>query len=225
MGTDDIFKKKREALKERKKELREPKPNSFLIVTEGEKTEPNYFKGLSSYIKEKFGFGPDVESPVIDVRGEGKCTCSLVQSAVQIAKKSHIMYEHQWVIFDKDDFTDFNEAIKLAHDSGFEAGWSNQSFEYWLYLHFHYSDSALHRTEWVDKLDDCFKSIGLSGYSKNMPNIFKIATSKGSLKSAVSYSMTINSRYPDSVEPSERDPGNMVYKLILELKPFLEELF
>lgn len=227
MGTDDLFKKRREALKERKKEIREPKPNSFLIVTEGQKTEPNYFKGLSDYIKEKYGFGPDVKSPIIDIRGEGKCTCSLVHSAVQIAKKSHIMYEHQWVVFDKDDFTDFDEAIQLAQDSGFEAGWSNQSFEFWLLLHFYYCDSALHRTEWNEKLDEQFKKMGISkdGYEKNNPDIFEIATTKGSLKSAISYSMNINEKYHDSTPPSERDPSNTVYKLILELKPFLEGLF
>ena len=47
MGSDDLFKKKRERLKARKEGFREPKPNSFLIVTEGTKTEPLYFDGLS----------------------------------------------------------------------------------------------------------------------------------------------------------------------------------
>lgn len=40
MGTDDLFKKRREARKQRQHEYKTPKANSFLIVTEGEMTEP-----------------------------------------------------------------------------------------------------------------------------------------------------------------------------------------
>ena len=46
MGSDDIFKKRRAERKERQHSYLEPKANSFLIVTEGECTDPLYFKGL-----------------------------------------------------------------------------------------------------------------------------------------------------------------------------------
>ena len=54
MGTDDLFKKRRAKLQERKAESKTPKPNSFLIVTEGTKTEPFYFDGLAKYINELY---------------------------------------------------------------------------------------------------------------------------------------------------------------------------
>lgn len=53
-----------------------------------------------------------------------------------------------WVVFDKDDFEDFDQAIKDGSKRGYTIAWSNQAFEYWLYLHFYYSDSALHREQW-----------------------------------------------------------------------------
>ena len=53
MGTDDLFKKRREQRKQRKREFKTPKANSFLIVTEGERTEPFYFKGIQKLIKKK----------------------------------------------------------------------------------------------------------------------------------------------------------------------------
>ena len=53
MGSDDLFKKRRQKRKQRKHEFKTPKANSFLIVTEGERTEPLYFKGLQKLIKEK----------------------------------------------------------------------------------------------------------------------------------------------------------------------------
>lgn len=46
MGTDDLFKKRRQQREKRKHEFKLPRANSFLIVTEGERTEPLYFKGI-----------------------------------------------------------------------------------------------------------------------------------------------------------------------------------
>ena len=53
MGSDDLFKKRREARTQRKHEYKPTKANSYLIVTEGERTEPLYFKGMQKLIQEK----------------------------------------------------------------------------------------------------------------------------------------------------------------------------
>lgn len=53
MGTDDLFKKRRQNRKVRKSEFRTPKANSFLIVTEGECTEPYYFEGIKKEIEKR----------------------------------------------------------------------------------------------------------------------------------------------------------------------------
>ena len=39
MGTDDLFKKRRKERRQRRSEFKNPKANSFLIITEGERTE------------------------------------------------------------------------------------------------------------------------------------------------------------------------------------------
>lgn len=49
MGSDDLFKKRR---KERKAGNRKPKADSVLIITEGKRTEPLYFKGLKQKIEQ-----------------------------------------------------------------------------------------------------------------------------------------------------------------------------
>lgn len=226
MGSDDLFKKRHAKLQERKKETRTPKPNSFLIVSEGEKTEPLYFDGLANYINEKYGKSIDIEKPLITPRGEGKCTVGLVEKAAKIAARAPIRYSQVWVVFDKDDFDDFDEAVALAEKYGFRVAWSNQSFEYWIYLHFNFSDSALHRDDWVDKLSKIFKDLGINdtGYLKNDPNIFKIATTYGSLKFAVSNAIRVAKSYNNKTKPSLCDPCTMVYLLITELKPYLSEL-
>ena len=226
MGSDDLFKKRRAKLQERKKETRTPKPNSFLIVSEGKKTEPLYFEGLANHINEKYGKSIDIEKPLITPRGEGKSTVSLVEEAAKIASRAPIMYSQVWVVFDKDDFDDFDEAVALAEKYGFKVAWSNQPFEYWLYLHFNYSDSALHRDDWVSKLSNIFKDLGINdnGYEKNNPNIFEIATTYGSIKFAITNAIRVEKLHVNKTKPSLCDPCTMVYLLIMELKPYLSDL-
>lgn len=112
MGSDDLFKKRRAARKQRRYEYKTPKTNSFLIMTEGERTEPLYFKGLQRLIEEKIGGRVDVvEMPVIDIRGEGCSTGKLIEETDRIVKDAKIMYQNIWIVFDKDDSKDFDQAI------------------------------------------------------------------------------------------------------------------
>lgn len=46
MANKDFFAQKRGRAPQRKHDIRTPKPNSFLIVSEGEKTELLYFEAL-----------------------------------------------------------------------------------------------------------------------------------------------------------------------------------
>lgn len=90
MGTDNLFKKRRERDKVRKSEYKKEKANSFLIVTEGEKTEPSYFNGIRELIMEKRGGSIDIyDIPTIAIEGEGRCTTSLVRRAEEIIKKNN----------------------------------------------------------------------------------------------------------------------------------------
>ena len=227
MGTDDLFKKRKaKRLAERKSGVREPKPDSFLIISEGKETEPNYFRGLAQYINNRYGQSVDVRTPIIELQGEGRCTVSLVHLVAQIAARSHMLYSQVWILFDKDDFEDFDEAVNLCKVYGFKAGWSNQSFEYWLYLHFDYLDSALHRSELCSKLDQVFKRYNIcdDGYKKNDKLIFEHVSANGGLKRAVRNAKNIDDKYEETIPPSRRDPCTKVYKLIVELKPWLQNI-
>ena len=142
----------------------------FLIVCEGEKTEPNYFRSF----------------PVagLVVEGPGMNTLSLVERTEQIAEthaSNGVTYDEVWCVFDKDDFGDdvFNSAIKrVASLNGSRAedwssAWSNQSFELWYVLHFDYLQSDLHRSQYVDRL---VKILG--SYAKNAPEMYRTLLSR-----------------------------------------------
>lgn len=69
---------------------------SFLIVCEGERTEPNYFKAL---IKDRYS---DIREVTIEGKGQG--TVSLIKETIAIRDKSNKEFDRVWAVFDKDDF-------------------------------------------------------------------------------------------------------------------------
>ena len=77
---------------------------TFLIVCEGEVTEPEYFNSFR------------LTSANVKAIGKGMNTVSLVKEALairDIEKRRSRNYDQCWVVFDKDDFSDgdFNTAI------------------------------------------------------------------------------------------------------------------
>ena len=66
MGSDDIFKKRKKNRVKRKHDFKTPHANSFLIVTEGTKTEPIYFNAINNLIQQKIGGRIDIR-PFIDI--------------------------------------------------------------------------------------------------------------------------------------------------------------
>jgi hypothetical protein len=120
---------------------------TILIVCDGKNTEPSYFNQFR------------VSSATVKTIGEGYNTTSLVNRAIQYAgfpKK----YDYVWCVFDKDSFDDskFNDAIRLAKAEGFDVAYSNQSFEYWLILHFHdHQGGRMHRNDYNEKINKSLK--------------------------------------------------------------------
>lgn len=118
---------------------------SFLIVCEGVRTEPDYFKAFR------------MTAATVKAVGQAMNTTSLVSKAISIRdadQKKKRTYDQCWVVFDKDDFPakDFNDAIALAKKNGFKVAYSNQAFEYWFLLHFNLYKGALHRNSYADML-------------------------------------------------------------------------
>ena len=146
-----------------------------------------------------------------DVHGEGCSTTRLVEVADQIIKDAKIIYQNVWIVFDKDDFDDFDQAIQEDINRGYNVAWSNQSFEYWLYLHFYYSDTALHRHQWNAKLDEIFKknNLGNGTYQKNYDDIYSLADIYGGVNAAIKHSK----RRMAEFEKVDTNHQNMIQEL------------
>lgn len=189
----------------------------FLIVCEGEKTEPNYFK----YFKSKL---PKHLLDTVELIGEGDNTVNVVKKAISLKSKRledpiNPDYDEVWAVFDKDDFPNvrINAAFNLANKNSVECAFSNQSFELWYVLHFQYLDSNLHRSQYIDKLSKLLKV----KYEKNSEDIVELIFEKGNLDFAIKNSKKLEVINKGN-SPSNSVPFTSVYLLVENLMKYCE---
>lgn len=193
----------------RRQGIREVK-QSFLIVCEGENTEPDYFRAFR------------MTAATVKAIGEAMNTMSLVSKAISVReaeKNKKRFYDQCWVVFDKDDFPakDFNQAIQYAEKNGFHVAYSNQAFEYWFLLHFHLYTGAIHRNQYKDMLE---KLIGVpyikaDGCGATMYNLLLVRQEQ-----AIRNAETVLAEIAHG-NPAEEESSTTVHKLVIELNKYL----
>lgn len=152
-------------------------PGNYLIVTEGIETEVNYFTNIKKIIESLFRSNIIVDKVSLEIEGKGRSTMVLVNEALKM--RSLRSYSEVWVVFDKDNNKDFDEAIAFAKSKGLNVAWSNECFELWLLLHFQNLNSAISRDDYSSKLSEHFKKKNINNgvYDKNIKEIFDITSS------------------------------------------------
>lgn len=183
---------------------------TFLIICEGVNTEPDYFNAFR------------LTSANVKAIGQGMGTLALVQKAIHIKeqeKQKGRAYNQNWVVFDKDDFpeNDFNAAILLARQNGFEVAYSNQAFEFWFLLHFNLYQGALHRSRYEKMLSTLlgFPYTKKSGVSSRMFNLL-LTKQPFAIKHAKAIMKQLN-----GANPAQEESSTTVYLLVEELNRFL----
>jgi hypothetical protein len=182
----------------------------FLIVCEGDKTEPLYFEG--------FRVPKDVFVEIVP--GQGK-QLSVVRRAIKHRDESADEYDQVWCVFDRDKDTDnpndarnFNSAMQLAKRNDIKVAYTNDAFELWYLLHFNYYDMALHRHDYLSRLNGLIDG----GYEKNDPQTYSKLEDK--MKVAMRNANRLLSQY-DPVNPEKDDPSTTVQNLVSELKKYI----
>lgn len=208
-------------MKKRRDKGRMIEPEYHLIVTEGTKTEPNYFEKLKDEINCKHHGRISIR---IEGIGQGANTLSLLEKAQKFIFENPMHYKHIWLVYDKDDFpkddfdNTFYKCISLSKNSDFEeyhALWSNECIEYWFLLHYILLDSEISRTEYYPKLSGYISS----KYEKNCDDIYSIL--KPNLQTAISNAKQLAERNT-GLPPSKCTPGTAVYEIFEKLKNYLD---
>ncbi|MDR3251715.1 MAG: RloB family protein [Tannerella sp.] len=211
-----IQKRERQELK--RAEVIRNKRLFFLIVCEGEKTEPNYFESLKNALPKG----------VLDVKitGTGNNTVSLVRNAKNIRKQTEAETNRKidklWVVFDRDSFKpqSFNSAIqKCADKADMDCAWTNEAFELWYLLHFHYYNTGIGRAQYQDLIEQNFRSKGLHDYKyqKNSTEMFDLLEKYGSRENAVANAQRLETAYNGRQDYANHNPCTKVHKLVSEL--------
>lgn len=187
----------------------------LLIVCEGRNTEPSYFKQFK------------LASATIEALGNGFNTVTLVREIIKLKEKAG--YDQYWAVFDKDSFpnSDFNDAIELAKKNDIGVAYSNQSFEYWIILHFDdHQGGGMHRQLYDENINKHLKPFKAkydgTGSKEITQEIFEVLMSldEKTKKRRVELALKRAERNYDLYDHSncsEEESSTTVFKLVKEI--------
>ena len=199
----------------------------FLIVSEDSKSSCLYFKAMIKdiqAIKHSVVEGVSSQeqpndvfvgvSPETKIAGCGKATMRLLKEAKAIRDEEQTPFDSCWLVFDKDDFKDFNQAIKEATDAGFEVAWSNESFELWYLLYFRYQNTGLGRKECIKVLEEEIrKHAPKFKYEKGNTDMYRILSEHGDQSQAIKFAQKLRDSYTDE-DYASHNPCTRVDELV-----------
>ena len=189
----------------------------ILIVSEGTKTEPNYFKDIRAAYRlqtanievQPSGFGT---GPIQVVR----YARSLFESGDRYKQIQPYAFEQIYAVFDRDDHQTYFEALKLAEELDgklrndskqtvrFKAIASVPCFELWLLLHYEDIQASLHRDTVLQRL-----KAHLPGYEKGTVGAFGLTRER--LAIATLRAQALSEKYSAYSTP---EPFTAVHELV-----------
>ena len=216
-----VLKRYARAEKKRKTKFKS-KRKFYLIVCEGEKTEPNYFESLKSALPKGV-----LELTNIDINGTGKNTLTIINEVKKLRKKYEEKYlrkiDKVWAVLDKDSFPskNFNNAINKGENSKpkINCAWTNEAFELWYLLHFNYYNTGISRHQYqklIEKEVNKASNRNDFKYEKNSKEMYLILNKYGSQENAIKNAKKLENLYFDR-SYSNHNPCTKVHNLINEL--------
>jgi len=193
----------------------------FLIICEGENTEPIYFKS--------FPLG----NATVESYGLGSSKTTLVEQILQLLETdSDAKQKEVWVVFDFDidpkqvgkQKEDYNNAITLAEKNGLKVAYSNDSFELWFLLHYQSLDTSWTRYNYYQKLGELWNC----NYEKEgkkvefCRGIYRHLSEdqNANQEDAIARAEKLYEKHKNK-NPADKNPCTMVYKLVKELNKYL----
>lgn len=196
---------------------------TFLIICEGENTEPAYFRGFP------------VATKTVIIEGGCNSKNSLVDYALEQQKREEYAGREIWCVFDFDrkpdeaatQPQDFNSAIIKAHQNGLKVAWSNDAFELWFVLHYqrvaaahsrHQLYPILQRQWEIESFDRIAKTREFceSHYQRHG------GSESGAQQLAIRYAKELHQKYKERQDYAQHCPCTTVYQLVEELNKYLK---
>lgn len=193
--------------------VREPY-DYILIICEGGKTEPNYFKRLCAV--------HGLSNANVEITGaDGTDPVSVVNFAVG----KHDEHDRVYCVFDRNGHANFKQALQLIVNSELgkkgvlRAVTSTPCFEVWVLLHYAYSMAPFSAVGNESSCDRVLKAIKphFSSYSKGNKNVYDALSSKLEQATKNAKQLTKYNRGSGSINPAT-DIHDLV-EYLRKLKP------
>ena len=181
---------------------RVPELGYYLIVTDTEETEKNYFEGLRDSI-------PAELKDRLVIKVEKARTVELVRKALEMTGQES-QYRIPWIVFDRDQVKDFDEIIRTAEKS---------CFEIWMYAYFGEMPVIRESYTCCDRFAEKFEKVTGQKYSKNDRDIYRKLVQHGDEKEAIQMAERCYKRCVEDGKRklSEMWPACRVYRLVEEI--------
>ena len=220
MGSDDLFRKRKARTgAELQRQKRDRARNTrYLIVCEGTKTEPHYFRELLDDLT--------IRAQLVRIApNDGVSPDRVVAHALALYEEdaaSGDAYDTVYCVFDRDRHSTFDASVQRTKDLSaagkpLVAITSTPCFEIWLLLHFGYTDHPFHPAGKRSVGDQAVAALkakkGFGKYGKDQQGIY--AQLKGKLGDALDNANQLR-RHCDAT--GSNNPATDIDKLVLALQ-------
>ena len=212
--------KERQRRQLERKQARRASYDRILIVSEGSKTEPNYFREIRSAHRLQTA---NVEVQPSELGTEPvqvvQYAKSLFENGDRYKQIQPRAFEQVYAVFDRDDHRTYFDALKLAESIDgklrndnkqpvkFKAVASVPSFELWLLLHYEDIQAPIHRDEVMRRLKQ-----HIPGYEKGAGGAF--ATTRDRLETATQRAQALADNFNAYTDP---EPFTAIHELVMLL--------
>ncbi|MDD4019180.1 MAG: RloB family protein [Kiritimatiellae bacterium] len=199
--------------KREQRQKRNLRLGGYLIVTDTEETEANYFNGFVSNIPSKYK--DDLQIKIFP----GKDLKTIIDFA-ESERNRDVRFRNVWIIFDRDKVKNFDELISDANQLDMNVGWSNPCFEIWMSAYFGKMKKC------TSSMTCCtnFKKLLISKtpkkvYCKSDSDIYEVLAKYGNENKAIDFARKRHSEWlKEYRNPSDMIACSTVYALISEIR-------
>ncbi len=189
-----------------------PEMGYYLVVTDTDATERCFFTGLRKSL-------PDEIRHKLNIKVIETETRNMIQKCLELTAYDP-QYRIPWIVFDRDEVTDFDLIIQEAEKAGIRVGWSNPCFEIWMYAYFGRMPNIQESVACCSHFGELYEKKTGQEYSKADEDIYYRLVKHGDEERALAiarrrFEQFIRERY---TKPSQMCPCTTVHELVGEIR-------
>jgi hypothetical protein len=196
-----------------KRAFRIPDLGYYLILTDTNETELNYFQGIRDSLPK------DLQNRLV-IKVLPKIETKNLVSRCLEELDNNAQYRIPWIVFDRNEVKGFDTIINEAKKNHIHTGWSNPCFEIWLHEYLEKAPLSMDSVGCCHTFSTTFKKISKQEYDKADTSIYTKLKSYGDEDKAIQRSKQKHGaaeRNNKMTSPSSQYSVNTVYMLVEEI--------